>query len=65
MKRLKLVLALSMLLIFSVVFAPVKIVLADSGGNQGGSESQSRQSQSKSDEAARAFWAWLLRMLMS
>ncbi len=54
---------LSLLLALTGVLAPVQIVRADGDPPQGGSDSRSRQSQSSSEEAARAFWAWVIHML--
>lgn len=61
MKKFKKTLTIfSLLLALAGVLAPVQIVRADPGEPQGTSDSRSRQSQSSSEAAARAFWAWLI-----
>ncbi len=64
MKKIKLILTTLSIVLALSVFTPVQIVRADDGvGPQGGTDSQSRQTQSSTEEAARAFWAWVAKQM--
>ncbi len=63
MKKFKAILAgLMLVMSLSLTVVPTT-VRADGGGPQGTSDTRSRQTQSSSEAAARALWAWILSLL--